>query len=39
VNVCGDLSATAFVARSEGVWNASMVPAIEGQGETSMKRA
>ncbi|HEU4565256.1 MAG TPA: dicarboxylate/amino acid:cation symporter [Gemmatimonadaceae bacterium] len=30
VNVCGDLSATAFVARSEGVWNASMVPAVEG---------
>jgi DAACS family dicarboxylate/amino acid:cation (Na+ or H+) symporter len=29
VNVCGDLSATAWVARSEGVWNASMVPAIE----------
>jgi DAACS family dicarboxylate/amino acid:cation (Na+ or H+) symporter len=38
VNVCGDLSATAFVARSEGVWNASMVPAIEGQGDTSMKQ-
>ena len=32
VNVCGDLSATAFVARSEGIWNASMVPAIEGNG-------
>ncbi len=30
VNVCGDLSATAFVARTEGVWNASMVPAVEG---------
>ena len=30
VNVCGDLSATAFVARSEGVWDASMVPAVEG---------
>ncbi len=30
VNVCGDLSATAFVARSEGVWNASMVPAVAG---------
>lgn len=30
VNVCGDLTATAFVARSEGVWNASMVPAKEG---------
>ena len=26
----GDLTATAFVARSEGVWNASMVPAVEG---------
>src|SRR5687768_12014909 len=32
VNVCGDLTATAFVARSEGVWNASMVPAVEGLG-------
>src|SRR5688500_15005311 len=30
VNVWGDLTATAFVAKSEGVWNASMVPAIEG---------
>jgi DAACS family dicarboxylate/amino acid:cation (Na+ or H+) symporter len=30
VNVCGDLSATAFVARSEGVWNSSMIPAQEG---------
>ena len=30
VNVCGDLTATAFVAKSEGVWNASMVPAVEG---------
>ncbi len=30
VNVCGDLSATAFIARSEGVWDASMVPAVEG---------
>jgi DAACS family dicarboxylate/amino acid:cation (Na+ or H+) symporter len=29
VNVCGDLSATAFVARSERVWNASMIPADE----------
>lgn len=29
VNVCGDLTATAFVARSERVWNASMVPAEE----------
>jgi DAACS family dicarboxylate/amino acid:cation (Na+ or H+) symporter len=30
VNVCGDLTATAFVARTEGLWNASMVPAVEG---------
>src|SRR5687767_1916768 len=30
VNVIGDLTATAFVARSEGVWNASMVPEVEG---------
>jgi DAACS family dicarboxylate/amino acid:cation (Na+ or H+) symporter len=30
VNVCGDLSATAWVAKAEGVWNASMVPATEG---------
>ena len=31
VNVCGDLSATAWVAKTEGVWNASMVPAQAGQ--------
>ncbi|HJR42412.1 MAG TPA: dicarboxylate/amino acid:cation symporter [Gemmatimonadaceae bacterium] len=30
VNVLGDLSATAFVARSEKVWDASMVPEVEG---------
>jgi dicarboxylate/amino acid:cation (Na+ or H+) symporter, DAACS family len=30
VNVYGDLTATAFVARSEGVWDASMVPEVEG---------
>lgn len=30
VNVCGDLSATAWVARAEGVWNPSMVPAVVG---------
>jgi len=30
VNVCGDLSATAFVARMEGVWSAADVPAVEG---------
>jgi DAACS family dicarboxylate/amino acid:cation (Na+ or H+) symporter len=29
VNVCGDLSATAFVARTERVWNASMIPTNE----------
>jgi dicarboxylate/amino acid:cation (Na+ or H+) symporter, DAACS family len=28
VNVIGDLTATACVARSEGVWNASMVPEV-----------
>jgi Na+/H+-dicarboxylate symporter len=32
VNVCGDLTAAAFVAKSEGLWNASMVPAVEGLG-------
>jgi DAACS family dicarboxylate/amino acid:cation (Na+ or H+) symporter len=30
VNVCGDLTATAFVARSEKVWSAAMVPAEDG---------
>lgn len=30
VNVWGDITATAFVARSEGAWDASMVPAEEG---------
>src|SRR5690606_18327079 len=30
VNVCGDLTATAFVAKIERVWNASMIPATEG---------
>src|SRR5215208_61785 len=29
-NVAGDLTATAFVARSERVWSAAMVPATEG---------
>jgi DAACS family dicarboxylate/amino acid:cation (Na+ or H+) symporter len=33
VNVCGDLSATAWVARSERVWNPSMVPALEKTSE------
>jgi DAACS family dicarboxylate/amino acid:cation (Na+ or H+) symporter len=36
VNVCGDLTATAFVAKSEGVWNASMVPAVEGLGRAPL---
>jgi DAACS family dicarboxylate/amino acid:cation (Na+ or H+) symporter len=27
VNVCGDITATAVVAKSEGAWNASMIPA------------
>ena len=30
VNVWGDITATAFVAKSEGAWDASMVPAVEG---------
>ncbi|MEO5568269.1 MAG: dicarboxylate/amino acid:cation symporter [Gemmatimonadaceae bacterium] len=30
VNVIGDLCATTWVAKSEGVWNASMVPAEPG---------
>ena len=30
VNVIGDMSAAAWVGKSEGVWNASMVPAVEG---------
>ncbi|MGQ0538586.1 MAG: dicarboxylate/amino acid:cation symporter [Gemmatimonadaceae bacterium] len=33
VNVCGDLTAAAFVAKSDGVWDASHVPAVEGTGE------
>ncbi|MGQ0764377.1 MAG: dicarboxylate/amino acid:cation symporter [Gemmatimonadota bacterium] len=32
VNVCGDLTATAWVARSEGVWSAADVPPIEEGG-------
>jgi dicarboxylate/amino acid:cation (Na+ or H+) symporter, DAACS family len=35
VNVCGDLTATAFVAKSEGVWNASMVPTLEGMSQAA----
>jgi DAACS family dicarboxylate/amino acid:cation (Na+ or H+) symporter len=30
VNVIGDLTATVCVARTEGVWDASMVPAVPG---------
>jgi DAACS family dicarboxylate/amino acid:cation (Na+ or H+) symporter len=37
VNVCGDLSATAWVAKAEKVWNPSMIPAIEmGAGRGSL---
>ena len=35
VNVCGDLTATAFVAKSEGVWDASMVPATATMEKTA----
>ena len=38
VNVCGDLSAAAYVAKSEGVWNASMVPAAEAADGGEPKR-
>jgi len=30
LNVLGDIGASAFIAKSEGVWNADMVPAIPG---------
>ena len=36
VNVCGDLSATAWVARAERVWNPSMVPALEDGAAASL---
>lgn len=32
VNVLGDLTATAYLARSEGFWNASMVPSADNAG-------
>jgi DAACS family dicarboxylate/amino acid:cation (Na+ or H+) symporter len=32
VNVIGDMSATTWVARSEGLWKPSMVPAVVGGG-------
>ncbi len=35
VNVCGDLTATAFIAKSEGVWDASMVPTAAVMNRTS----
>ena len=31
VNVCGDLTATTWVAKAEGVWTPAMVPAVEGR--------
>jgi DAACS family dicarboxylate/amino acid:cation (Na+ or H+) symporter len=30
VNVIGDMSATAWIAKSEGVWSAAQVPSVEG---------
>ena len=30
VNVIGDMSATAWIAKTEGVWTAAQVPAVEG---------
>jgi dicarboxylate/amino acid:cation (Na+ or H+) symporter, DAACS family len=30
VNVCGDITASAVIAKAEGIWDASMVPAAEG---------
>jgi len=30
VNVIGDMSAAAWVARSEGLWTAADVPSLEG---------
>ena len=36
VNTIGDLSATAVIARSEGVWNASMVPEFEMLGRADV---
>ncbi len=35
VNVAGDITATVVVAKSEGVWDASMVPAEEGLGRST----
>jgi DAACS family dicarboxylate/amino acid:cation (Na+ or H+) symporter len=36
VNTIGDLSAAAVIARSEGVWNASMVPPVEMLGRAEV---
>jgi DAACS family dicarboxylate/amino acid:cation (Na+ or H+) symporter len=30
VNVIGDMSATAWIAKTEGVWSPAQVPAVEG---------
>jgi hypothetical protein len=35
VNTIGDLSATAVIARSEGVWSPAMVPAVEMLGRAT----
>jgi len=35
VNVAGDITATVVVAKSEGVWDPSMVPAEEGLGRST----
>jgi len=35
VNVCGDITATAVVGRLEGVWDASMIPAVAGLDEAA----
>jgi hypothetical protein len=36
VNTIGDLSATAVIARSEGVWSAAMVPPVEMLGRAEI---
>jgi DAACS family dicarboxylate/amino acid:cation (Na+ or H+) symporter len=37
VNVCGDLTATTWVAKAEGVWTPADVPAVEGRLEGAGK--
>jgi len=39
VNVCGDITATAVVAKWEGVWDASKIPEHPGLDETRVKLA